>query len=219
MMITDWLDAFLDSHCRRHPRTDWPQPQTREWDRFRQGWMDAFMRLKPRPKEAEANAASAMVHNDAIERAENHASVVSDAILRARTSNQPSESADASKATPEALSRDCEFCSGSGHATIYRLDYTGEPVEQRADRTGQLKPTPLVLAAHCVCPMGRWMRAKTSQDLQRRILDLEAILAGTATGWTTDDPTLAGVSVPQGSPSEWRTFAAALVERTGVVVT
>ncbi len=212
MRVTGWLDGFIARHFVRHPRPDWPVEGSPAYHDLKKRWMDAFMALDPRPRDSEAEAASLKVHGNAIAFVEDHPSVVADAITASRQAIVASSQADASKATPEALSRDCEFCSGSGHATIYSVDYTGEPVEQRADRTGQLKPTPMVLAAHCVCPMGRWMRGKTSADLQRRILDLQDVLSGKATGWTTDDPTLAGFSVPQGNPSGWRDLAAALVE-------
>ncbi len=214
MRVTGWLDGFIARHFVRHPRPDWPAQGSPAYHDLKKRWMDAFMSLDPRPRDSEAEAASLKVHGDAVAFVEDHPSVVADAITIARQAIVASSQADASKSTPEALSRDCEFCSGSGHATIYRIDYTGEPVEKRPDRTGELRPTPMVLAAHCVCPMGRWMRGKTPLDLQRRILDLEAVLSGNATGWTTDDPTLAGVSLPEGSPSGWRDLAAALVERT-----
>ncbi len=194
MKITEWLDGFLIRHMARHPRTDWPDPDTQAWTRFHRTWLDTMLALQPRPNEAEADRASLAVHGDAIAWVQDHASVVSDAIRKARTSNLPSKPDDASKATPEALSRDCEFCSGSGHATIYQGD--------------------LIRSAHCVCPMGRWMRGRTSLDLQRRIYDLHAILSGETIGWSTDDPGLVGVSVPQSDPSGWRDLAIALVERT-----
>lgn len=88
-------------------------------------------------------------------------------------------------------SRSCRFCHGSGQASVFHPHYDGSAVMmfECVDRDGEIRPKPVAVrvVAHCMCPMGRWMRSKTERLLLSRIPDLLDVLAGRSR-WVADDP-------------------------------
>lgn len=102
-----------------------------------------------------------------------------------------SEDSNGSKEQAQALSRDCPHCSGNGQLMVFWPGYRGLRVEDREclTRGGEVitRPWPMIVAAHCICLMGRWMRAKTEPELLPRIPDLADILAGRSR-WLARDP-------------------------------
>ncbi len=63
----------------------------------------------------------------------------------------PGPAALSERAAAQDASHDCPHCGGEGLVIIDGARST--------------------VAAHCVCPMGRWMRGRTAQDMIRRIPD------------------------------------------------
>jgi hypothetical protein len=84
MKITEWLPGFLVRHHSRHPRDDWPAEGTGHADRLRQAWLDSLLRLDPRPRESEADAASIAINGASLAFAEDHPPALVQAITQAR---------------------------------------------------------------------------------------------------------------------------------------
>lgn len=98
---------------------------------------------------------------------------------------------DQSRDEAQARSRNCEHCSGSGQAIVFDPDYTGRRVvDRQVIRHGEIttKRYAMVVSAHCICPMGRWLRSRTERETMDRIPDLADILAGRSR-WLANDPT------------------------------
>jgi hypothetical protein len=88
----------------------------------------------------------------------------------------------------EADTVKCEYCDRAGLVTIYHPDYTGDPVVEVIGRDGKPHRQAGRVNAHCVCPVGRWMRRHTTDDLVRRIPDLNDVISRRI-GYTLKDPT------------------------------
>lgn len=103
-----------------------------------------------------------------------------------------SAATDQSKSEAEARSRGCPYCSGSGQAVVFRRRYDGRRVQDlEVVHRGEVvtRPMPMAVAAHCICPMGEWMRSKIRDlDILSRVPDLSDVLAGRLR-WLAEDPT------------------------------
>lgn len=103
-----------------------------------------------------------------------------------------SDATDQSKDEAWAKSRGCPYCAGSGQAVVFDRRYDGRRVmEREVTHRGEVvtRPMPMVVAAHCVCPMGEWMRSKIRDiDVLARIPNLIDVLAGRSR-WLAEDPT------------------------------
>ncbi len=97
---------------------------------------------------------------------------------------------DQTRDEAQGRSRNCPHCSGSGQATVYDRDFDGRRVAERdVIVRGEIKRSSfaMVVTAHCVCPMGEWMRSKADRDTIHRIPALLDVLAGRRR-WTAQDP-------------------------------
>lgn len=97
---------------------------------------------------------------------------------------------DQTRDEAQSRSRNCVHCSGSGQATVYDPGFDGRRVVDRdVVIRGEIKRSSyaMVVAAHCICPMGEWMRSKADRDTIHRIPALLEVLAG-RTRWTAQDP-------------------------------
>ncbi len=83
----------------------------------------------------------------------------------------------------EADSRDCPICCGQGMSTVYAPDYDGSAL--RRDSSG--RPYIARTMAHCRCPLGRYLRASSGNDVVRRTPDVMSIGEGYST-WSLIDP-------------------------------
>src|SRR5208283_1078958 len=70
-------------------------------------------------------------------------------------------------------SADCPDCGGAGVVAIFHPQYRGDSVDVTQD--GRRFTT--TAAAHCHCPLGRWLRDHLPSEIQRRIPRVEDILA------------------------------------------
>jgi hypothetical protein len=98
---------------------------------------------------------------------------------------------DQTRDEAQSRSRNCVHCSGSGQATVFDPDFDGRRIVERdVVIRGEVKRSTyaMVVTAHCVCPMGEWMRSKTDRDVVHRIPALLDVLAG-RTRWLAADPT------------------------------
>lgn len=86
----------------------------------------------------------------------------------------------------------CDYCGGNGIVPVYHRDYTGKTTMrvELVDRWGEVHHRRVsgVIAAHCVCPKGRWMRDMVRDEDRRRIPSLQAVLER-RTAYVLDDPT------------------------------
>jgi hypothetical protein len=89
----------------------------------------------------------------------------------------------------ERQSRHCPVCEGRGLATLYRDGYRGHAAETIEDPERGRRQIVMRIMAHCVCALGRWMRARTDDEMRRRIPDLNVIGDGQYP-WSLEDPSL-----------------------------
>jgi hypothetical protein len=83
-----------------------------------------------------------------------------------------------------ADSKDCEFCHGQGVATVYASGYNRSPLLRDHDGRPYVART----MAHCHCPLGRFLRMASKEDVRRATPEVANILDGYST-WSLDDPT------------------------------
>lgn len=89
-----------------------------------------------------------------------------------------------------SASRNCRLCGGNGTTIAFHRQWSGSRIGRR-DGYNELGepcriPFAAEVAAHCVCPLGRWMRSKTSDYINRRIPDGAEIVNGRS--WYSFDP-------------------------------
>lgn len=103
--------------------------------------------------------------------------------------------AQATNAERDAAKRQswgCVHCGGEGMAMVFHPRYAGSRtiLEDRENGRGEVLPMPAaaVVAAHCVCPMGQFMRARVDEESLRRIPRLQDVFDGRSR-YRADDPT------------------------------
>jgi hypothetical protein len=99
-------------------------------------------------------------------------------------------------------SKSCGLCGGSGWATIFHMNYTGEQVVNAWDGYRE-KPKVMRSVAYCTCAAGRKMmfiHQEKSKDVFKRLVDANDIASGRHPEWGFDDPaTLEAMTVTQES--------------------
>jgi hypothetical protein len=102
------------------------------------------------------------------------------------------EAQDRSRDEARERSRGCPHCGGAGLATVFHPRYDGftSTEVELVDHGGEVvrRDVPARVSAHCICPMGEWMRGKTDLETIRRIPNLLDVLAGRSR-WLARDPT------------------------------
>lgn len=89
----------------------------------------------------------------------------------------------------EADSKNCEICRGDGMATVYAPSYgCGDKPASALRRDNLGRPCVVRTVAHCLCPLGRYLRATTKEDVLRRMPDVVNINEGYSQ-WSLIDPT------------------------------
>ncbi len=157
-LVKDWLGEFLEKN--------WPAFGGRPWDRDDQDcrqswstWMTALIEINAKRGETELAADLTALRRDGQildSPAARLACIVAE-IKSIRAAN-PVSMAQNERSAAQDASRDCVHCGGQGLVLIERNP-------------------PGTVAAHCVCPMGRWLRGRTQQDMIRRIPDYGDSLA------------------------------------------
>jgi hypothetical protein len=93
----------------------------------------------------------------------------------------------------QLLSRNCQLCGGGGMPIVFHREWSGSRIGHREGYNSLEElvqvPFPAEVAAHCVCPLGRWIRSKTSAYLNRRIPDGADIVNGRSP-YGFDEPTI-----------------------------
>lgn len=81
-------------------------------------------------------------------------------------------------------SKNCKLCGGDGQVVVFHSKASGSRVERLFygeldddDREVHV-PTAMEVTAHCVCPMGRWIRERASPEMRRCIPDVSDIIQG-----------------------------------------
>lgn len=175
MLIKEWLPEAIERHRQRHPAA-WPEHDSEADRRFRRDWLSALIDVKARPDEFEA--ASRRLDGPATAFGEDHLPVLL-GLIRSQREEPPIFAAPPSdRASAEKASRDCEHCGGSGLAPVYHPLHDGSPTRVVEADDGRRYTVPTRVMAHCTCPIGRWMRAKTGGDVLRRIPDFADIRDG-----------------------------------------
>ena len=90
-------------------------------------------------------------------------------------------------------SRDCPDCGGAGIVPIYHPRFAGESIGTTQDGRRYSASG----AAHCMCPLGVWIREKTPPEVQARIPRVEDILDGQS-HWLLANPRGVISSLPSG---------------------
>ncbi len=81
-------------------------------------------------------------------------------------------------------SRDCKHCAGQGMVTVYHRRYRGSPINRSRETEDLYAAT---TAAHCLCPLGKFIRDRCPPEVAKRIPWVEAILQGRS-DWLLDTP-------------------------------
>lgn len=190
--IKDWVDDFLERHRRRFNPFDWPEPGSEEGIDYARMWLDAF--LRERVREQEADAASIRLGTNPPRFRNDHIPNVMAEVKAMREVAAATASAGViadSLETAKRQSAQCGWCDGHGMRQVFHPRYKGSQVIMidREDDRGEVRkrPTAARVAAHCICPLGRYMRAKTDDDNRPRIPDLQRVLEGRSL-WMAHDP-------------------------------
>lgn len=197
--VEDWFDDFALRHTERFPR-EWPAPRSEFWDSLLRRF------IKHGVQEADADAASEALMDSPPAFVDRHPEAllakVREFWAAAKLADSPPDDADAAK----AASRACPHCGGSGLATVYRRSPRGQGAPS-CSSCGEVLPAdhlacpqcvpgarrvPPSVAAHCVCPYGRWMRARLAKDdaLSRIMPDLGDVLSSRSRAWSPEPPGL-----------------------------
>ena len=176
MLVREWIQDFLTAHGARFQPYGWPRPGSEEYLAFAKGWMTEFA-LKA-VTQAEAEAASTKLMGCPPRHMAEHLPAVMQLVQLARAEVAPA--AETREAAREQ-SRRCGYCYGEGLATVWNRDpcYAAR--------------RPETVAAHCVCPHGRFIRAKIAEgketkDILRRIPDLHDVIAKRDMNWAMHPP-------------------------------
>lgn len=213
-LVKSWLKAFLEDHQAAFPGARWPMDRSDSARQLWSAWLHAF--IAARVTEAEARAASATLDQPDLWCYEHPQIIV--AIVEAARSQAEALAARPKAATP-TTPQGCGRCGGSGVVTVFHPRYTGSVViaVDVAGPGGEVRKAqqPGRVAAHCVCPMGRWVRSKLDVETSRRMPDLGDVLEGKSR-WLAEDPSVAEViEFPEGVAGyrgAWRELAARLCE-------
>lgn len=164
-MVGDWLGAFVRQHSARHPAARLPEFDSESGQLVYRVWEREFEALGL--DMAQATRASERMLVDPPPRMAEHFKT----LLRY---SQDAAGGVSGRDAAMAASKDCQFCGGEGLATVYRPareDCRDIPDERYAR-------IPPQIAAWCVCPMGRWIRAchvrrdSNASDLYRDLADV-----------------------------------------------
>ncbi len=100
-----------------------------------------------------------------------------------------SEQDDEKRKTALAKSRRCRHCGGDGLVSVYRYDYAGKRVMETINDSGECIQVAGIVAAHCTCAYGQWMRETSTEDVVLRTPTLRSVLDG-ETDYQLDDPSI-----------------------------
>ncbi len=186
MLVKDWLDDFLSRHHGPMDRSE------------RNIWLQGLIEAKA--TKAEAEIAMGRLRDQEVILSLQTLTIEIGLIKQSSQAPPPAERDDA-----QARSRNCPYCCGSGQAGVFHPLYDGCRVRQSIQPDGRLLTVPAVVAAHCVCPMGRWMRSRFKPEDLRRIPDFGLALAGRLRSggvtWLPYDPTdemATSMAIPEG---------------------
>lgn len=184
-VITKWIVIFLRTHFARYPRYDWPVEGSEAWDEQVRMWTTAF--ATRRISQYDADLASLSLAANPPRFADGHIPAIVHAVAALQGGNSASTD-DRTEAARQ--SRNCEYCGGNGMTTAYHPRYDGSRTVEATNReTGEVCRARSTVAAHCVCPMGRWMRSQSEDDDRKRIADGLKCVNGQS-DWSLDDPTM-----------------------------
>ncbi len=216
MLTKEWLSMFLERHKVRNPRNDWHAPDSDAGREMWRGYLDGFIGAKVKKSEADAASVRIADGDDPPRFVEDHLPALLAQIewnrgVLAATREAPTVVTE-KPATPTAV--DCPHCRGHGLVTVFHPGYGGLPIVDVVGAGGEVRQIPGRVSAHCVCPVGRWMRARTEEATLPRIPDLAPVVEGRSR-WTMHDPTTP--DLPEGC-SEGMTFTEfwGVIQRPGV---
>jgi hypothetical protein len=152
MLIKDWLEDFLIELWLARIGRQWPGPDSTEGRMTWSAWLRVLIDLKADRQETEL--AVSRIAAEITDPEDVLPAIVQEIKILRREPVRGNATADRKSA--EAASRDCLHCGGTGWAMVPDR------------RCGEA-------AAHCVCPLGRWMRSKTNPKFLLGIVDFAAL--------------------------------------------
>lgn len=186
MLIKDWLPEFLDYYWPSRFGREWPGNDNSEGRQIWSQWLKDFIEVGA--KQNEADLAAARIKDKGIVLASPGAHllalVAEIGVIRTEVTTQPIAS-DRDQAASQSWG--CKRCAGTGLAPVFHPRYTGDSTVAIPGNDGVTRMIPGRVAAHCTCPMGRWIRSKTESKMLPRIPDLQAVLDGDSR-WLAFDP-------------------------------
>lgn len=114
MRPSDWLQGFYEAHCRRHPRSDWPEFNLD--DEFISSWLANFILHNVTRDEAEV--ASIQIAGKGVSYRNEHLSAILAAIDEIRRNRGNDRARELARTREDAARRseDCPECNGDGRA-------------------------------------------------------------------------------------------------------
>ena len=180
-----WLPEFLAVHQANYSPSDWPNPGTDEWRHYVKFWAKTFDREGV--DREEALEASDMLFANPPSFRRQHVQMVMEVIRRERVRRaamSAPETREAAEAHPESIQ--CALCGRTGLVTVYHT-FRGTKDAGSYTIGGEVRKGPTTIAAHCKCPVGRWLRRHTKEDLLKRIPDYIDVRAGRLNDWRYKD--------------------------------
>lgn len=166
---SDWFWTWIPRLIDRLPRADWPAPGSEYWD----GMLAIFGKHRVTEDTADAATLAMMESPSPFPDQFIAAFLVQVKAARTLASGLDPTSFEAASVASSTLRNGlgCEYCDNGGQLCVYH------PLP--ATRRGR----PDRVAAHCVCPAGRWLRSRLMAGdaaTCRKVVDLADVLSGAA---------------------------------------
>ena len=183
--IRDWLKDFMRRYRLLHNPNDWPEPGTMEDKDFAISWLEAFEDAGATQAQAET-AMRRLLRNPPQWRRDHLPALLREIHAVRVASIAVPIGDDRETAANDPKTRSCDLCGGSGLAVVFHPQYDGAPKAEYVDHFGESKLGPSTAPAHCICPLGRWIRGKLEEKLRSRFVDLKEVMDGRST-WQVRD--------------------------------
>jgi len=209
-----WVKALMSRHIKRLALTDAPEDGDEVYEDAALVWDEALEDAGANHAEAE-RASRRVVRNPPSWWREQLPAIL--AAIEAERLANPAQTPDMAprtdRETAMAASARCEWCEGSGLATVYHRLYDGGATVEVPEPDGSTRTIKARVSVACCCPFGRWILARNQNDPKaaRALGGIEAVIEGRSDYLGVDPRTIDGHGEP---PRDWRKHAADWAEKS-----